>query len=105
LAYSPPPCVSRHIAVDALNAAGIAWHGAFSSHSLQDMRSAVLSGLAVTAFTQDNLRPGMVALRTKHGFPALPKLDYTLAQGDVDLEGRRPAVAELGGLVMAYATA
>lgn len=105
LAYSPPPCVSRHIAIDALNTAGMAWHGAFSSHSLQDMRSAVLSGLAVTAFTQDNLRPGMVALGAKRGFPALPELDYTLAQGDVDLGERRPAVGELGGLVAKYATA
>lgn len=104
LAYSPPPCVSRHIAIDALNTAGIAWHGAFSSHSLQDMRSAVLSGLAVTAFTQDNLRPGMAALGARDGFPPLPELDFTLAQADADLEAQRPAVAELVRLVSAYAT-
>lgn len=103
LAYSPPPCVSRLIAVDSLNTAGIAWHGAFSSPSLQDMRSVVLSGLAVTAFSQDNLRPGMTTLGVKHGLPSLPELDYTLVLSDSEQEYPSPAVAELGRLVSAFA--
>lgn len=61
------------------------------------MRSAVLSGLAVTAFTQDNLRLGMVALGAKQGFPALPKLDYTLAEGDADVGERGLRWRSLGG--------
>lgn len=103
LAYSPPPCVSRRIAVDALNTAGIAWHGAFSSPSLQDMRSVALSGLAVTAFTQDNLRPGMTTLGAEQGFPPLPELDFTLVHCDAAPELHSPAMAELGRLVAAFA--
>jgi DNA-binding transcriptional LysR family regulator len=99
LAYSPPPCVCREISIEALNNAGIAWHGAFSSHSLQDLRSVALSGLAVATFTRDNLRPGMVALGEADGLPPLPALDFTLAYGDGDVGGRSAAVAELGRLI------
>ncbi|BEP51125.1 LysR substrate-binding domain-containing protein [Variovorax paradoxus] len=99
LAYSPPPCVCRQVSIDALNTAGIPWHGAFSSHSLQDLRTAALSGLAVATFTRDNLRPGMAALDERHGLPALPMLDFTLAYGEGDAGERSPAVAELGRLI------
>lgn len=99
LAYSPSPCVCRQVSIDALNKAGIPWHGAFSSHSLQDLRTAALSGLAVATFTRDNLRPGMAALDERHGLPALPMLDFTLAYGEGDAGERSPAVAELGRLI------
>lgn len=99
LAYSPPPCVCREISIEALNNAGIAWHGAFSSHSLQDLRSVALSGLAVATFTRDNLRPGMAALGEAAGLPPLPALDFTLAYGEGDAGGRSAAVAELGRLI------
>ncbi|MES2187066.1 MAG: LysR family transcriptional regulator [Pseudomonadota bacterium] len=99
LAYSPPPCVSRQIAIDALHQTGIAWHSAFSSHSLHDLRAVALSGLAVAAFTEDHLRPGMAVLDKRHGLPPLPALDFTLAYGEADAGARSPAVAELGRLV------
>lgn len=99
LAYSPPPCVCRQIAIDALRQAGIAWHAAFSSHSLHDLRAVALSGLAVAPFTRDNLRPGMVVLDAQHGMPPLPALDFTLVYSE-DAAGKRdPAVAELGRLI------
>lgn len=99
LAYSPPPCVCRQITIDALHRAGMAWHAAFSSHSLQDLRAAALSGLAVATFTRDHLRPGMAVLDERDGFPPLPSLDFTLAYGEDDADRRSPAVAELGRLV------
>lgn len=99
LAYSPPPCVCRQISADALNDAGIAWHGAFSSHSLEDLRAVALSGLAVTSFTRDHLRPGMVALDERDGMPPLPHLDFTLEYGEADEAARPPAVAALGRLI------
>jgi DNA-binding transcriptional LysR family regulator len=99
LAYSPPPCVCHRISIDALNRAGIAWHGAFSSHSLQDLRAVALSGLAVAAFTQDHLRPGMIVLDERDGLPPLPSLDHTLDFGEDDPEARSPAAAELGRLI------
>ncbi|WP_225781483.1 LysR family transcriptional regulator [Xenophilus sp. Marseille-Q4582] len=99
LAYSPPPCVCRQIAVDALHQAGLAWHAAFSSHSLHDLRAVALSGLAVAPLTRDNLRPGMVVLGEQHGMPPLPHLDFTLVYGE-DTAGRQaPAVRELGRLI------
>jgi len=99
LAYSPPPCVCRQVSIDALDAAGIPWHGAFSSHSLGDLRLAALSGLGVATFTRDNLRPGMVELGERDGLPALPLLDFTLAYGEGPAGERGPAVAELGRLI------
>ena len=99
LAYSPPPCVCRQVSIDALDAAGIPWHGAFSSHSLGDLRLAALSGLGVATFTSDNLRPGMVALGERDGLPALPSLDFTLAYGEGPTGERSPAAAELGRLI------
>lgn len=99
LAYSPPPCVCRQVSIDALNQAGIAWHAAFSSHSLHDLRAVALSGLAVATFTRDNLRPGMAVLDERDGLPALPMLDFTLVYGDDAPAQRSPAAAELGRLI------
>jgi DNA-binding transcriptional LysR family regulator len=99
LAYSPPPCVCRQVSIDALDAAGISWHGAFSSHSLGDLRLAALSGLGVATFTRDHLRPGMVELGERDGLPALPSLDFTLAYGEGPTGERSAAVAELGRLI------
>jgi DNA-binding transcriptional LysR family regulator len=99
LAYSPPPCVCRQVSIDALNQAGIAWHAAFSSHSLHDLRAVALSGLAVASFTHDNLRPGMAVLDERAGLPPLPMLDFTLAYSEDSPAQRSPAVVELGRLI------
>jgi DNA-binding transcriptional LysR family regulator len=105
LAYSPPPCVCRQIATDALNEAGVAWHSAFSSHSLHDLRAVVLSGLAVAPFTRDNLRPGMVMLDEREGLPALPALDFIMTHAEADMHSRGSAAAELGRILAAAASA
>lgn len=99
LAYSPLPCVCHQVGVSALDAAGITWHGAFSSHSLEDLRNAALSGLGVAIFTCDNLRPGMVVLDERDGLPALPMLDFTLAYSEAAAQQRSLAVVELGRLI------
>ena len=99
LAYSPPPCVCRQVSIDALDAVGIQWHGAFSSHSLQDLRTAALSGLAVATFTSDNLRPGMAVLDERDGLPPLPMLDFTLAYSEGTAGERNAAAIELGRLI------
>ena len=98
-ADSLPLCVCRQVSIDALNQAGIAWHAAFSSHSLHDLRAVALSGLAVATYTRDNLRPGMAVLDERDGLPALPKLDFTLVYGDDAPAQRSPAAAELGRLI------
>lgn len=99
LAYSPLPCVCRQVSIDALDAAGIPWHGVFSSHSLRDLRLAALSGLGVATFTRDNLRPGMVVLDERDGLPALPSLDFTLAYSEGANGERDSAALELGRLI------
>jgi len=105
LAYSPSPCVCHQVSVEALDAAGITWHGAFSSHSLQDLRAAALSGLAVATFTRDNLRPGMTVLDERDGLPPLPMLDFTLAYGEGASGARNLAALELGRLIEQAETA
>lgn len=99
LVYSPLPCVCRQLGIDALDAAGIPWHGVFSSHSLRDIRQATQSGLGVATFTRDNLRPGMTVLDERDGLPSLPSLDFTLAYSEAPAGQRSTAAEELGRLI------
>ncbi|MDN2676629.1 LysR family transcriptional regulator [Janthinobacterium sp. SUN033] len=78
LAFSPAPCMHRHVGVDALDGAGLDWRVAFTSPSQQGLRAAVLAGLAVTALPQGDLEPGMMVIDGQHGLPALPAAQFQL---------------------------
>lgn len=69
------PCVLRSAAIQALDAAGIAWRIALTSPSVAGLWAAVSAGLGVTLRT----RVGLPAqLRVMAGMPAVPRLGYVL---------------------------
>lgn len=98
--FSPPPCLSRHVGVSALEAAGIDWHIVFTSHSQHDQRAAVLAGFAIAPLTHDNLRPGMKVVDGLYGLPPLPEAELKLVWSE---GGKTPAALEFGELLLKLA--
>jgi DNA-binding transcriptional LysR family regulator len=96
LAFSPAPCVSRQVGLAALESAPIDWHIVFTSPSQQDLRAAVMSGLAVAVLTRDEVRPGLRIIDGQYGLPPLPGGEFTLIWSD---GGRTPAASEFGQLI------
>ncbi|MBX4377653.1 hypothetical protein K4H02_21585, partial [Mycobacterium tuberculosis] len=66
-AFIPAPCLNRKVGVEALDRTSIDWHVVFTSASMQGIRAAVLSGLAMTVMTRDDLEPGMKILDGQYG--------------------------------------
>ncbi|KPC53889.1 LysR substrate-binding domain-containing protein [Amantichitinum ursilacus] len=68
------PCLMRSAATAALDAAGIAWRIAFTSHSLSGVWAAVAAGLGVTVRTPAGLPSSLRALDSNTVSAALPPL-------------------------------
>lgn len=104
LALFGPPCLFRHAATEALDAAGIPWRIAFSSPGLAGLWAAVAAGLGVTLRTPHGLPPSLRPLDPgEAGLPPLPSLRLRLVRGT---SGTDPAVerfAELLGETLADA--
>ncbi|WP_037503974.1 LysR substrate-binding domain-containing protein [Sphingomonas jaspsi] len=62
LIVSPEPCVYRHRAMAALDAAGIAWRCAYTSTSLAGTQAAVRAGLGVAVLPREMCASPLVAL-------------------------------------------
>jgi DNA-binding transcriptional LysR family regulator len=73
LVCSPPPCVYRKRATEALTRAGRRWRIAYSCASLAGSLAAVRAGLGITVLPRDMVPSG---LRLVDG-PPLPSLDDT----------------------------
>lgn len=96
-AFIPAPCLNRKVCVEALDRTSIDWHVVFTSASTQGIRAAVLSGLAMTVMTRDDLEPGMKILDGQYGLPPLPTAVFSLIWSE---EGQTPATREFGQLVV-----
>lgn len=72
LALSPPPCVYRQRAIDALDAAGIRWKATYTSPSFAGVLAAVKAGLGYTILPRAMLPADLVALGPEQGWPRLP---------------------------------
>lgn len=93
-----PPCVFRSAAVDALDAAGIAWRLSLTSPSLSGLRAAVEAGLGITARTAIDLPRGLVALDpAATGLPPLPRMPVALHRAEAD---PTPAVRRLAEILV-----
>lgn len=97
LAFIPAPCLNRKVGVEALDRTSIDWHVVFTSASMKGMSAAVLSGLAMTVMTVDDVEPGMKIFDGQYGLPPLPKAVFTLIWSD---EEQTPATREFGRLVL-----
>ncbi|CAO4166026.1 LysR substrate-binding domain-containing protein [Methylorubrum aminovorans] len=97
LALFGPPCLFRHAALKALDAAGIPWRVAFSSPGLAGLWAAVAAGLGVTLRTPHGLPPSLRPLDPDEaGLPPLPSLHLRLVRG---MGGADPAVERFAELL------
>lgn len=75
LVLSPAPCVYRSRAVDALQAMGVAWTGAFTSPSFAGCAAAVRAGLGYAVIPQGMVPEGLVV---QQGWPPLAEAEIAL---------------------------
>jgi DNA-binding transcriptional LysR family regulator len=75
LVLSPAPCVYRSRATGALDAAGVAWTGVFTSPSFAGCSAAVRAGLGYAVMPRAMVPPGLVVLE---GWPLLAEAEIAL---------------------------
>ena len=75
LCLSPAPCVYRSRATGALDAAGVAWTGVFTSPSFAGCSAAVRAGLGYAVMPRAMVPPGLVVLE---GWPLLAEAEIAL---------------------------
>jgi DNA-binding transcriptional LysR family regulator len=75
LVLSPAPCVYRSRATGALDAAGMAWTGVFTSPSFAGCSAAVRAGLGYAVMPRAMVPPGLVVL---DGWPLLAEAEIAL---------------------------
>lgn len=78
LVVSPPPCVYRKRAVDALDRARRRWRVVYSCASLAGQHAAVRAGLGVTVLPKDMVPPGLVAVERRSLLPDLHDTEIAL---------------------------
>jgi DNA-binding transcriptional LysR family regulator len=84
LATQAEPCSVRSMAIDALNAAGIAWTEVFVGGGIATTGAAVSAGLAVAALGRRVAPPGTIEVGAKFDLPPLPSRDVLLHSNVTD---------------------
>ncbi|MDQ7990693.1 MAG: LysR substrate-binding domain-containing protein [Candidatus Dactylopiibacterium sp.] len=72
------PSIFRRLALEALDAHGIAWRLAYRSSSLIGIKAAIRAGLGVTARTPEMMTAELRVLGASDGLPVLPEVTYYL---------------------------
>jgi DNA-binding transcriptional LysR family regulator len=93
LALPQPGCAWRGTALEALDGAGRDYRLAFVSPNSTAISAAVMAGLAVSAFPESTLRPGMRVLGEADGYPLLGTFDIGLLRSSEDLSSAAHALA------------
>ncbi|MBZ9772586.1 LysR substrate-binding domain-containing protein [Mesorhizobium sp. CO1-1-8] len=73
--YSPPS-MTRTIAIESLDRAGLSWRVGCSSGSLSGLRAALAARLGVAAFAECLIPDGLSALDRRFNLPALPDTEF-----------------------------
>ena len=93
-----PPCTFRKRAIEAMDAAGMAWRVAFTSPSLTGLFAAVEAGLGVTPRTAIGRSPRLAVLGSASGLPDLaPPIELYLHRLH---ERASPAIERLSEALM-----
>ena len=93
LALSRNTCAWRRAAVPRLDEIGRAYRILYSSANSAALSAAVLAGLAVSAFPESALRPGMRVLGPAENFPPLPAFDIGLLRNQHEPSALADALA------------
>ena len=88
LAAQAAPCSVRSMAIDALNAAGIAWTEVFVGGGTATTGAAVAAGLAVAALGRRIAPPGAIDVGKRFDLPPLPIRDVVLHTNARDRQAR-----------------
>jgi DNA-binding transcriptional LysR family regulator len=78
LAVFPQGCLYRNRAIHALEAAGRAWHIAYTSPNFAGIQAAVSAGLGVSILPDTAVLADHRVLRSKDGFPAISDTELAL---------------------------
>ncbi|MFM0736997.1 LysR substrate-binding domain-containing protein [Paraburkholderia xenovorans] len=78
LALLASPCNVREIALQALNAAGIAWQEVFVGGGVAAVGAAIAAGLAVSPLARRVVPRGLIDVGARLGLPPLPESRVTL---------------------------
>lgn len=88
LATQAEPCSVRAMAVNALDAAGIAWAEVFVGGGVATVGAAISAGLAIGALVRRVAPAGSVDLGPRLGLPKLPPCDVVLHSKLADTRAR-----------------
>jgi DNA-binding transcriptional LysR family regulator len=88
LATQAEPCTVRSMAIDALNAAGIAWTEVFVGGGITTIGAAISAGLAVAALGRRVAPAGTIDVGPQFGLPQLPSRDVVLYSNLTDRQAR-----------------
>ena len=103
LATQAEPCSVRSMAIDALDAAGIAWTEVFVGGGIATTGAAVSAGLAVAALGKRVAPSGTIDVGAHLGLPPLPSRDVMLYANVTDRQ-TRGALKTLAATIRATAT-
>ena len=92
LVMSEQGCLYRNRMIHAIEAAGRAWHMAYTSPNLAGIQAAVSVGLGVSILPEVAILPEHRVLKTKDGFPTITNTEVVLvAAADASPATRRLA--------------
>jgi DNA-binding transcriptional LysR family regulator len=94
-------CLYRNRAIHALEAAGRAWHIAYSSPNLPGIQAAVSAGLGVSVLPEVAILPEHRALDATDGFPPITNTEVAL----VTAPGASPATRRLAHALADFCSA
>jgi DNA-binding transcriptional LysR family regulator len=88
LAAQAAPCSVRSMAIDALNAAGVAWTEVFVGGGIATTGAAVSAGLATAALGRRVAPPGTIDVGPRFDLPPLPTRDVVLHSNAGDRQAK-----------------
>ncbi|MBB4682682.1 LysR substrate-binding domain-containing protein [Amycolatopsis jiangsuensis] len=93
LVQYPMPSVTRRLAVEALERAGLEWRAACLTSSLTGLRAAATAGLGITVHARSLVPDDLVELPVGQGLPDPGDVDFVLLSRDL-VEGPVAALAD-----------
>lgn len=91
LVLSPPPCVYRQRALEALDKISVPWKVVYTSPSFAGTTAAVKAGLGFTVFSRNMVSEELISLEQVRGWPKLKDAEICLLEKSI----RNPAIESL----------
>jgi DNA-binding transcriptional LysR family regulator len=89
-----PPSITRAVALEALERAGLTWRIACTSGSLSGLRAACLAGLGVSVHARGLLPEGLAEVAAGQRLPALGDVEFVVLGAASGLRGPAAALAQ-----------